>query len=553
MNLQNRLFLASDNCNNEEAAGIGLKLQVLLFFVCAALIVTRRPDALSNPQFFGEDGSIWFPEAYMYGWFSALLHSKNGYFQTLPRLAAGIALLVPFRFAPLMENLMGLTIQVLPINYLLSARCRSWAPLFTRILMAALYLGLPNSRELNVAIEEGQWHLALLACILALACPPRNRRWQIADISILLLSGLSGPFSVILFPLTLILWWFRRERWRLIASSVVGVAAIIQVSALLAHAEATRSHAILGATPQLFIELLAKQVYLGAMLGKDRAQIQAGSLVLAAVALGGTVIIAYCLLKARLEWKLLVAFCLLVFAVSLRSPMVSMTVPQWELLRDSPGIRYWFFPLVGFLWSLAWCASLASNGVVRFAGAAGLIMTCTGIITDWRHPAYTDFHFQASAAKFAAAAPGTMVNIPIFPAPWTMRLVKRSPACHGLLIASVDQPLPGAKIFGTVPVTGWVVGSEGVRRISVYVDRAFVQSVAPNGLRTDVDSLYPQARDRYKGWGTLVDMSKFVPGQHEIEVRALDAKGCEADIAVIPAEIAGTAQAAARVAAQKQP
>lgn len=109
--------------------------------------MSHRPDAITNPQFFGEDGSIWYPEAYMSGWFAALFHSRNGYFQTVPRLAASIALLFPLRFAPLIENLIGLFIQVLAVNILLSARCQRWAPLFTRILMSLFYLGLPNTRE----------------------------------------------------------------------------------------------------------------------------------------------------------------------------------------------------------------------------------------------------------------------------------------------------------------------------------------------------------------------------------------------------------------------
>ena len=531
-----RLFSSGENCGNPESTGIGAALQLLVFFVCAALIVSRRPDALFNPQFFAEDGSIWYPEAYMSGWLAALFHSRNGYFQTLPRLASAIALITPLRFAPLVMNLIGITIQVLPVNLLVSARCRNWGPLFARAIMAILYLALPNTRELDAAPEEGQWHLALLACSLVLACPAAKWRWRVLDLLVILLSGFSGPFCVMLLPIAVILWWLRREKWRLLVVSAVATPASIQLIALLTSAEATRSHALLGATPKLAIQLLAGQVYLGSILGESGLQVNRSALVLAATALLGTVVVGYCFLKARLEWKLMLAFCALVFAASLRNPMVSMTVPQWQVLRDSSGIRYWFFPMIGFVWALAWCATLSSSSFFRFTGVAGLLMMCTGIVTDWRYPAYTDHHFSTYAAQFAAARPGTMVNIPIFPEGWTMRLVKRSPGCHSLLLGSVDQPKPGAQVSNSVAVTGWVLSDEPIRRVSISIDRRLAQSITPDGRRPDVDSLYPQSPDRYKGWQGLIDMSQVAAGPHEIEMRALEANGCEADFAIIPIE-----------------
>src|ERR1700753_3027620 len=75
-----------------SGGSIGWKLQVIVFAIAFAAVLSRRPDALFNPQFFGEDGSIWFPDAYSFGWLLPLFHSQNGYFQTLPRLVASLAL-----------------------------------------------------------------------------------------------------------------------------------------------------------------------------------------------------------------------------------------------------------------------------------------------------------------------------------------------------------------------------------------------------------------------------------------------------------------------------
>src|SRR5436190_14256825 len=97
--------------------GLDRKWQCVVFFIAFAAFVSRRPDAIFYPQFFGEDGSVWYPEAYMFGWFNALFSSQNGYYQTLPRLAAAVAQLFALEDGPLVMNVIGLSLQVLPITF----------------------------------------------------------------------------------------------------------------------------------------------------------------------------------------------------------------------------------------------------------------------------------------------------------------------------------------------------------------------------------------------------------------------------------------------------
>ncbi len=530
------LISARDRCYAELGAGISWRVQLLVFLVAAAAVVSRRPDALFNPQFFGEDGTIWYREAYMSGWFSSLFHSQNGYFQTIPRLAASLALLAPLRFAPLVMNLIGITFQVLPANLVLSSRCRNWGPLYLRALMAFTYIALPNTMELDATVEEAQWHLALLACILVLAYPPSALKWRVFDVTIVLLSGLSGPFALVLLPIAFVFWYFRRDRWRLALIATLALTACVQVSALLRYASATRPHVILGATPKLFIRLLAGQVYLGALLGQTSLPAQQNAILLGLVAVLGTTILVYCLLKAGLEWKLFIAFCLLVFAASLRSPMVSMTTPQWEVLRDSLGIRYWFLPMLAFVWALLWCATGRNNTLVWILAITGLMFMCIGVIHDWSYPAYPDLRFPGYAKQFAAAAPGTLFKIPICPSGWFLQLTKRGGACRTLPAGVIDQPATGARVSGTISVSGWVTSSESIRRVDIYIDKLLAQSVLPDLSRPDVDALYPHSPNKYTGWRAVMDMSQVAPGTHEIEVRALEADGCESDVDVVRVE-----------------
>lgn len=129
--------------------------QLAIFLAAAFLVFSRVPHCFLHAQFSAEDGHVWFADAYNLGW-KALFRSQDGYYQTLPRVAAALALLFPISAAPLVLNLIGTVCQVLPVNVLLSSRCRTWGPLHVRAVLAFLYLALPNSSQLQVTVTEAQ-------------------------------------------------------------------------------------------------------------------------------------------------------------------------------------------------------------------------------------------------------------------------------------------------------------------------------------------------------------------------------------------------------------
>jgi hypothetical protein len=414
--------LSVDDVAPPFAEQLSRRCHIIIFFAAAALVISRRPDAIFNAQFFAEDGSIWFRDAYMFGWLSSLWHPRGGYFQTAPRLAAALALLVPFGFAPLLENVLAIAIQVLPVNILLSERCRAWGPLSLRAAMAGLYVALPNSSEVHASMGNAQWHLALIACMLVLSSVPKTRGWRIFDALALGIAGLSGPFVVFLVPLSAIFLWLRRERWRLAQFSIVTLCAAIQASALLRTSTANRPNIDLGATPDLFLRIVSRDIYLGALLGAN-AMPHAAQVLLVIVAMLGTVLVAWCLLNGSLEWKLFVAFCLLTFVAALLDP--SVPAPQWLLLDLTPGIRYWFLPTLAFAWVLVWAARAGLPGRVKVIPAILLVLMCVGVVRDWKYRPFIDYHFRDYVRWFRMAPAGTVVTIPINPGGWKMQLVKK--------------------------------------------------------------------------------------------------------------------------------
>src|SRR6202453_4376255 len=134
--------------------GISFKWQVVIFVAALIAIFTRLPGALLHPQFFAEDGWVWYEQAYNLHWLRSLEIAQAGYMQTFPRLVTGVALLFPMQWAPLIMNLAGAVVQALPVSALLSRRCAPWGPLRLRLLMAALYLAIPNAPEIHIGLTN---------------------------------------------------------------------------------------------------------------------------------------------------------------------------------------------------------------------------------------------------------------------------------------------------------------------------------------------------------------------------------------------------------------
>jgi hypothetical protein len=396
--------------------------QWLVFFLAATAAISRRPDVVLHPQFYGEDGVVWYAQAYQLGWLHALSLPEGGYLNTLPRLAAALAMLVPFHAAPLVMNLLGILLQVLPVNVLLSPRCAAYGSFPVRLLAAAIYLALPNSNEVFVVITNAQFHLALVACLLAFARPPATWLGKVFDVAVFLVSGLTGPFCLVLLPLVAVFWYRRRGRWLITVMSVLAVTSILQLNELLHIAPMARRVVDLGATPELFVRILAGNVYLGALIGRNGYAHWKPMTFLLPVALAGSALLVYSFLKATLERKLILVFCFSLFAASLWHPLASRPTAVWQLFLESRGMRYWFFPMLGFLWSLVWSAS--ESGRQRPVFSLVLLVLVRGVIFDWRQLEPPNLDFPSWARRFEAAPRGALLDIPTLPEGWTLRLTK---------------------------------------------------------------------------------------------------------------------------------
>jgi hypothetical protein len=410
--------------------GLTWHWQFIVIGLAVTLLISRQASAVFHPQFFAEDGHVLFADAYNFGWFVSLFRTYSGYYVTLLRLAAALSLLVPVASAPMVTNLVGLFVQVLPVPILLCERLSRWGSLRFRAGLALIYVAMPNCREMNATINEAQWHLALVACLLVLASMPRSKTGKSFDVAVFLLCGLTGPFCVFLLPIACIMLWLRRERWRWIAVVIFAFTSAIQANALLFTDHAARSHFWqLGANLEWLTRLLAGQVYLGTLLGRNALAFSLGTPFLAWTAAIGTALFVYWLFKAEVEIRLFVAFTVLLLAASLSSPMMIAPPPgmtAWQVLARASGMRYWFLPTLACSWMIVWfLAGRRSNQVTQLIGGLLLFVMSYGFVRDFRHPALPDLHFAQYAGMLTRCRPGEALVIPENPRGWTIQLTRR--------------------------------------------------------------------------------------------------------------------------------
>jgi hypothetical protein len=393
--------------------GIGLGWQVAVFFAALAAVFSRLPGAFLHPQFFAEDGWVWYQQAYNLHWWPSLGIAQAGYLQTLPRLVAGVALLFPMQWAPLIMSLAGALIQVLPITALLSRRCTPWGPLPLRILMAALYLAITNA----------MWHLAVLQCLVAFSLPPLSWRGRVLDILLFAIGAISGPFCLLLLPCIAAYWWIRRQRWTVAVIGITFLGAVIQVLTIL-HSSRGRQ-APLGVTPLRLLRIMAGGIFIDSMTGTGGPYLRISLLIVAAI--GGLTIMVWGWRSAPLAGRLYISFAILVLIASLRDPLLLPGAnPRWEVLANATGIRYWFLPSLMFLWSAAWCTSGGENRLVRLAGLAVLLLTLVGVYREWSYPPWPASHWSTDVARFNSLKPGEHMTFQVYdPGGRSMELIKR--------------------------------------------------------------------------------------------------------------------------------
>lgn len=405
-----------------------------LFVFCFILFAARRPEIINNPQFWGEDGAVWYNQAYTYGAFRSLILAQDGYFQTFPKLVASFSLLFPLYAAPLIFNIIAITIRCLVILFLLSSRMERY-PLSARLIISLYILIMPNLDEVHANITNTQWYLSLWLFMVLIAEKPKGIYWQINDYMVLILTGLSGPFIVFLSPVLALRLMEGMSLKRLLFKTLLAkvdsfvlifsIICIIQVAAILMTG-GTRSGAPLGASPTLLSSILSTRLLVGFLLSLKAANALWNMHVLNfSICTAGIAILIYCFIKGDWRAKAIVIYPVLMLGFALAMPMIHSTLPQWPFIEYGAGQRYFLVPNIFWVAIILLSASKAGKKAPK---AVFTVMTALILIAGWRNFSLTRLPNQNwvnEVFMFEQSQPGDVKKLNTLPPGWTVELIKR--------------------------------------------------------------------------------------------------------------------------------
>jgi hypothetical protein len=198
----------------------------------------RKFDALANPQFWAEDGTIFFLHQYYMG-SSAIFRPYAGYNNLVSRLVAAFAdSFFPYHLAPFIYNYASLLIMAVIIWSVFSPRLQT---AYKPLIALSIVLVYHPSGEVFLNITNIQWFLALMLIIVLLKEHPHQRygdmRLQLGiDSFIIILCGLTGPFIIFLAPFFGLKWLFRpKTPYTTGILLLVGTIALRQVYLVLSY------------------------------------------------------------------------------------------------------------------------------------------------------------------------------------------------------------------------------------------------------------------------------------------------------------------------------
>ena len=386
---------------------ICLMLMVLLLFL-------RRPDAFLQPQFWAEDGTIFFRQQYLLGW-QAIIQPYAGYLHLAPRLAAWLAAGVAGpELAPFLYNAFALGLTLF-VGYSVFNE-RLVLPL--KFALALSIVLVPHrAGEVFMTITNIQWILALY--LITVFC--RTEVWvnkklgckfRISEAIAVSLCGLTGPFGVmltaiILFRVAATGRWVRRDLFLvLLATTLIQLVFMMQRSA----AESADAFGL----RQLMI-IIGRRLFAGVFIPRG------GDLVPPEILCVCVFVLLCFLLYAGRRYSL---FTFLTLGLSVAVVAATLNKFGWDLNQlysFSGGPRYFFIPTVAYAWVLLVSINHLQRIGKVLVGCLLTAMLATSALNGFRAAPLLDLHWY----RYASLIGRQNVKIPINPIGWEIDLIAR--------------------------------------------------------------------------------------------------------------------------------
>ena len=396
-----------------------LRTVVLVCLACTVMLLFRRTDAFYFPQFYAEDGKLFFADAFNEGW-ASLFYRANGYFHVYPRLLAllGLSAGIPVFWMPTLFVIGTIGVYVLVWFYIYKRMPTSFVQRCFAIL-ATVYL--PVGHEILMNLTNVQWLASLMIPLIVLG-RPSSGKWSTAlDVVILCFICTTGPFALIWSPV-LALWSY--AKWRngiltkanVITLATVGLFALIIAVALVDHGSIDRDGSnaggsmFFGALQVLFYQLFYPIICIHVASVPFVLQ-----LMLSAIALVG---LRWLFMQLRKNEDAFGLILLIMSGVFFGITLISYRDDLCSLSPIYVGMRNFYLPALFVVWA-ALCLPIqhVPRTVLFWCIAIGWMGIQTGAFLGRKQ--FEDLNWKYEAAQIGT---GSERVVPLNPPGWSMRL-----------------------------------------------------------------------------------------------------------------------------------
>jgi hypothetical protein len=413
----------------------------LAFLTTAAaiflLLFLRRPDALTNPQFFAEDGMIFFHDQLLFGIRQALWIPHAGYVLAVQRLTALLGSYFCPLLAPSVYNVTALTLSACCCAFFILPAFRAVVRSdLVRFVVCCLFAIALDSAELIGTITQIQWFLQLTGILLLIRCWIRKGEphaiWRIIEGSLMLLLALSCPLLVLAVPLAL--WLLLRRKGTLQSVALLaGVAfqlvVYVQAGESRGQSSVFQLHDLAGS---LFVYLAARPV-LSSLAGRPLAMTLSGlNTGLYAALAGIPVLIGLTLLWRKADWSVRIKIlgCIYLALASGALALGARKTLRAEQAITFGGERYFYLAACSFV-------VLAAIAIETFLPKTPawtkslllLVLFSMGIGGNFNIPGFFPMHWELYQdllgswySNVRAGKPVQAIRIPINPPGWGVTL-----------------------------------------------------------------------------------------------------------------------------------
>lgn len=404
---------------------------LIIFFSTFFVIVARRPDIITNPQLWAEDGAIWLKQAYDLGFIHSLLLPANGYYQTISRLTIGAYSLVGIENVALFSTLIAISIRCLFLCLILSSRMR-FIPMRFRFVFCLYFLLMPNIDEGYINITNAHWYLCMYLLAVIISDEPKGAAWQTHDIALCILSCLSGPFVIFMSVPLLVKRLIQNKsivsclKNIKLFDVVFLVCFLIQIQAILGTSDANRPSHPLGFSVHLLVNIIGYRISSGFILDNLAfSNIAHDFQINLALCFVSLLIVIFCFCRGDWRVRSIAFMAIIMLSLTLIKPTMSDSEDQWPLLLV-PGLGERYFFIINCIWFCGIAYFIANITKIKIMHYVLYAMCIYASFSYFKIYPLEDVGYRRAISELASSQPGSQVKIPLNPLGlWSVTLQKK--------------------------------------------------------------------------------------------------------------------------------